>query len=183
MRYAPSFSDHIHRYAFAMEYAWKRDVLDAGCKDGFGSQPLSWVAKSITLADIEPKWLNRPIKNKSGYACPTECVLVDFNKTFPEGGWDTIVSFEVIEHVDDPDFFVKNIAEHLRPGGRLVFSVPHMVENHEHKTLFDEEKIKALISKYLTITEFYIQDKKPYSNKPLYKNLRCYLGVAQKDED
>jgi hypothetical protein len=59
-----------------------------------------------------------------------------------------------------------------------VFSVPHMVVNIQHKTLFNEQKIKDLLSKYLVITEFYIQDKKIYSERPLYKNLKCYLGVC-----
>ncbi len=75
---------------------------------------------------------------------------------------------------------MKNITRALRPGGTLVFSVPHMVANREHKTLFDEEKIKALISKYLTIKEFYIQDKKYLNNKQMFKGLKCYVGVAVK---
>lgn len=179
IKYAPTFEDHIHRYAFAMMYAWKRDTLDAGSKEGFGAQVLSWAAKSITLADIEDKWLKQSEKN-GGYWCPATFVKADFNKGFPEGTWDTIVSFEVIEHVEDPDFYIANIAKALRPGGHLVFSVPHMVANHEHKTLFDEAKIKEVIGKHLDIVEFYVQEKKYLNDKPMYKGLKCYVGVARK---
>lgn len=179
MRYCPTFQDHINRYAFAMRFAWKRDVLDAASKDGFGSQVLSWVAKSVTLSDINKTWLARA-EELGGYDCPASFVLCDFDKSFPEGNWDTIVSFETIEHVSDPDFFVRNMAKALRPGGHLIFSVPHMVDNHEHKTLFDETKIRELISRYLKIAEFYIQDKKYLTNTPRYKNLKCYVGVATK---
>lgn len=179
LKYAPTFQDHQHRYAFASFYSWKRDTLDAGSKEGFGAQMLSWTAKSITLADIDEKWLAQSKRN-GGYWCPADFVQVDFNQTFPEGTWDTIVAFEVIEHVDDPDFFIANIAKALRPEGRLVFSVPHMVPNEEHKTLFDEEKIKALISRHLDLEEFYIQDKKYLKDEPLFKWLKCYVGVARK---
>lgn len=178
-KFVHSYSDHIHRYAFALKHCYRVNVLDAGSKDGFGSQILSWAADRITLADISPEWLGFAEKN-GGYVAPATFILADFNKGFPEGQWDTIVSFEVIEHVDDPDFYLGNIAKALKPGGKLVFSVPHMVANHEHKTLFDEEKIKETVGKHLKITEFYVQDKKYLSNEPLYKGLKCYVGVAEK---
>lgn len=181
MKFIPSFQDHLARYVFALGHCYKKRVLDAGSKDGFGSTILSFGATHITLSDISPVWLLKQAPKKT-YYCPAEFVLKDFEKEFPEGKWDTIVAFEIIEHLEDPEFFIKNIAEHLNVGGKLVFSVPHMVANREHKVLFDEEKIKNLISKYLTIEEFYIQDKKIYSGKPLYKDLRCYLGVATLDK-
>lgn len=178
-RFAPSFSDHIARYAFAMNYCYKRSVMDAGSKDGFGSQNISWVARDITLVDIDHDWLE--LAKLGHYACPASFVECNFEESFPEGAWDTIVAFEVIEHLANPEVFVRNVAKALNPGGMLVFSVPHLVANHEHKTLFDEQGIKDLISKELEILEFYIQDKKPISGKPMYKGLRCYVGVARKN--
>ena len=180
-RFAPTFSDHIARYAFAINYCHKRKVLDAGSKDGFGSVNLSYVANELDLADISEGWLNSAKSLK--YNCPTKFHLVDLEKSFPEGMWDTIVAFELIEHLENPEFFIDNVSKHLNPNGILVFSVPHMVANREHKVLFDETKIRNLISNRLYIEEFYVQDKKVYSNKPLYKNLRCYLGVARHKED
>src|SRR3990167_7530457 len=123
-RFAPTFSDHIARYAFAMNYCHKRKVLDAGSKDGFGAINLSFVADSVDLADISPTWLGW--SKNLGYRCPTTFTLVDFEKDFPEGFWDTIVGFEVLEHLIAPQFFVDNIAKHLTPGGLFVFSTPHM---------------------------------------------------------
>lgn len=178
MRFAHSFKEHIHRYAFAMPYAYKRDVLDAASKDGFGAQILSWVANSVTLADVSHLWLGKA-KNNS-YACRASFIHSDFNVGFPEGSWDTIVSFETIEHVDNPEFLIENFAKALRKNGVLVFSVPHMVANHEHKTLFDEEKIRAMIGKHFDIEEFHVQDKEYLKDTPMYKGLKCYVGVARK---
>ena len=178
-KFVPSFKEHLVRYAFAMPFAYKRDVLDAGSKEGFGAHMLSYGANTVTLSDISQGYLDAG-KKWFNFFCPVEFVQCDFNKGFPEGEWDTIVSFEVIEHVKDPDFFVKNIAEHLLPGGHLVFSVPHMCPNHEHITLFDEEKIRALIERHLDLVVLHVQDKQIFSGEPLYKGLKCYVGVARK---
>jgi 2-polyprenyl-3-methyl-5-hydroxy-6-metoxy-1,4-benzoquinol methylase len=179
-KFIPTYQDHLARYVFALEYCYKKSVLDCGSQIGFGAWLLSLGAKHITLSDIDEGMLNKSKNLK--YDSQTEFVKCDFEKEFPEGKWDTITAFEVIEHLENPELFIKNVAEHLNDNGLFIFSVPHMVANRQHKTLFDEQKIKDLLSKYLTIKEFYIQDKKIYSGRSLYKNLKCYLGVCIKNE-
>ena len=173
-KFFPSYQDHLARYIFASEYCYKKNVLDCGSQIGFGASILSWASDKITLSDIDQRMLDKS-KNLF-YDAPTEFIQCDFDKEFPEGKWDVITAFEVIEHLENPELFIKNVSEHLT--GQFIFSVPHMVANIQHKTLFDEQKIKDLLSKYLDIQEFYIQDKKIYSGRPLYKNLKCYLGVC-----
>lgn len=181
MKYAPAFQEHIHRYTFAQPYAWKRHVLDLGCKEGYGTSVLSMVAKSVGGVDISKKWLQ--MAGQVMHWCTSYFFECDLSVDFPKGKWDCITAFEVIEHVDNPELLVKNIAEHLNPNGTLVFSVPHMMPHPEHKTLFDEESIKKLIGAHLEIEEFYIQDKKYLKDTPLYKGLVCYMGVARKHEN
>lgn len=176
MKFVPTYTTHLERYIFALEHSYKQRVLDVGCKDGDGSILLSYGATELDLADFNEKYLDTAKKND--YKCPTKFHLVDLEKDFPEGKWDTIVAFEILEHLEDPEFLVKNIKKHLRFGGSFVFSVPNMVANREHKVLFDKKKIQDLISKYFTITEFYEQKDKVLSGKPNYKGLLCYVGVA-----
>lgn len=148
---------------------------------GFGAHLLSYVANKVTLSDISEKALTMANKlNK--FFCPVEFIPADFEKEFPVSldGYDTIVCFETIEHLNDPHLFLKNVRDQLKAGGQFVFSVPDMVEAQDHKQLYDEKKIKELISQYLTIEEFYVQDKNPITGKPLYKELRCFVGVARK---
>lgn len=38
--------------------------------------------------------------------------------------WDSIAAFQVLEHIPDPLPFLRSLVEHLRPGGKLVISVP-----------------------------------------------------------
>ena len=179
-RIPTAFVPHLERYVFACHYSYKKKVLDLGGKDGYGSVLMSLFAKHITLTDIRKEWLEIAGLNNT-FLCDTDIVEKDLEKGFPEGTWDTMVAFEIIEHVEDPDFLIKNITEHLEKGGILVFSVPHLTPHLDHKTLFDEDTIRRLISKHLEIKEFYKQDSYGISKKPMYKYPAItYVGVAQK---
>jgi len=171
------FRQHLERYVFSTIYCDKKKVLDLGSKDGYGSHLISSYASYLTLTDCVGKYLEQAEKYYR-FLCPVEFIQIDFNKEFPEGEWDTIVAFEIIEHVNNPDNFVKEIAKHLPSKGKLVFSVPHMYKNIAHKTLFDAESIVTLISKYLMLEEFYIQDS--YGISKELTNNNCYVGIAVK---
>ena len=54
------------------------------------------------------------------------------------------------------------------------------MKSPEHKQLFNEESIKNLVNKYFNLKEFYKHTTKPICNRPLYKNLIDYVGVAVK---
>src|SRR3990167_3980345 len=122
MRRIPQyFTPHLERYVYASNYTLDKKVLDAGSKDGYGSVIMSNFAKSLTLADIGAVWLNQAKRHH--YLCATDFIVSDFEKEFPEGQWDVIVAFEIIEHLEDPDFFLDNIRKALAPGGKLIFSI------------------------------------------------------------
>lgn len=171
------FRQHLERYVFATPHCDRNRVLDLGSKDGYGAHLISFYASHVTLADCVGKYLLQAQKYYH-FLSDVDFVEVDFNKKFPKGNWDTIVAFEIIEHVENPDNLVKEIANHLPKGGKLVFSVPHMKPNIAHKTLFNEESITKLIRKYLNIEEFYIQDS--YGISKELTNNNCYVGVATK---
>ena len=171
------FIQHLEKYVFSMPYCQKKRVLDLGSKEGYGSHLISHTASHIDLADCSGLYLVQA-KKYYRFLCPVDYIQIDFNEMFPEGEWDTIVAFEIIEHVDNPDNFVKEIADHLPKGGKLVFSVPHMKPNIAHKTLFDEELITKLISKYLTIERFYVHDS--FGISQIDTNNKGYVGVATK---
>lgn len=175
----PAFTEHLERYLFAMPLVDGKKVLDAGCKDGFGAHLLSYGAAHVTLADISPTFLAKAQKHYR-YFSSVDFVVSNFDHEFPEGHYDAVVAFEVIEHVSDPDFFVANIAAHLNPGGILIFSVPDMMPHEEHKTLFNLNSIRHLIQRHMDLDQFYIHDMHQFTYKPLYKGTRCYLGTAYK---
>ena len=153
-------------------------MLDLGCKDGYGAHILSQFAEHIILADRNEEWLG--IAKNHRYYSRVGFQIVDLEKSFPEGNYDVVVAFEVIEHVANTESLLENIADSLNEGGILVFSVPHMIENPDHKVLFDEEKIKNLISRRFKIQEFYIQNRFCISGKTIKRPEKTYVGVAIK---
>lgn len=179
MKFIPTFTENLARYVFALNYCGRKTVIDVGCQDGHGSHIISYGANSITAVDISKTDLPKALK-RFIFHCPIVFKECDFEKDFPDGEWEVAVCFEVIEHVEDGDFLVKNISEHLKSGGKFVFSVPHMIPNRFHKHLYDEKKIKDLISRHFRLDEFYVQDKTIISGKPTYKGLVGYVGVATK---
>lgn len=180
-RYAKTWQHHQARYVFALPYCYRKKVLDAGSQMGFGAHLISYVANNLTLSDISERALSMALK-LNNFMCPVQTVQADFEKEFPAStdGFDVILSFETIEHLADPHLFLQNIKKSLKADGKFIFSVPDMVDAQDHKQLYDEERIKALISQYFTIEEFYIQDKNVISDKKLYKGLRCFVGVCVK---
>jgi 2-polyprenyl-3-methyl-5-hydroxy-6-metoxy-1,4-benzoquinol methylase len=177
-KFIQTFSDHLARYIFASERCRGLSVIDVGSNSGFGSHILSYSANNITGVDNDDRLIQQS-KSYYKYFCDFNVIKCNLDEGFPDGKWDVATCFEVIEHVEDPEFLIKNIFAHLKENGVLIFSVPHMVNNRLHKTLFDEEKIKSLISKYGNIEEFYLQGKKTISGNQMYKGLKCYVGVAR----
>lgn len=72
----------------------------------------------------------------------------------PQGQFDLIGAFDVIEHIDDDLAAVSSIAQRLKPGGKFVMTVPahqwmwsaHDVLNH-HKRRYSKRRLKELIAR------------------------------------
>ncbi len=73
-----------------------------------------------------------------------EYVSLDFRQTHPEldivadvqkmpmgdNSFDSVICIEVLEHVPNPELALTEILRVLKPGGKLVFSVPHFLYLH-----------------------------------------------------
>ena len=105
-----------------------KDVLDVGCVDHSASTESSerWMHKHLCAAagsivglDIEEadcaELRRRGYNVVAGDACSTRL----------EREFDVVVAGEIIEHVENPGVMIRNLAAHLRPGGKLVLTTPH----------------------------------------------------------
>ena len=50
---------------------------------------------------------------------------------FPDGSFDSVLCNQVLEHVFNPDEFLGEIARVLKPGGKLLLTVPFVWDEHE----------------------------------------------------
>jgi 2-polyprenyl-6-hydroxyphenyl methylase/3-demethylubiquinone-9 3-methyltransferase len=98
-------------------------ILDIGCGAGVLCEPLAQLGATVVGADPGPAILHvaRRHAAESGvsvdYRCATAEDLADEGETF-----DVVLALEVIEHVTDPDLFLRRCAELVAPGGIMILS-------------------------------------------------------------
>jgi len=168
-RLVPSYTgdtaiEHLHRYAFAAEYARDKDVLDIACGEGYGSNLLARVAASVVGVDISHEVVAHA-RNKYGRTikfCVGSCTRVPL----ASDSFDTIVSFETLEHIDDHDGMLQEVKRVLRRDGVFIISTPdklnygHLVGdagNPFHVRELSSEEFVNLLKRYFKNTYFYEQ--------------------------
>ena len=116
--------ESFHRYFAAAELCRGREVLDVASGEGYGSDILAGAARKVTGLDICSEAVE---KAKSKYAadnlsfvCADACAM-----PFPDGSFDCVVSFETIEHLEEPERLLAEIHRVLTPSGFVIVSSPN----------------------------------------------------------
>lgn len=125
---------HLQRYMFAQERIVGRRVLDLACGVGYGSYILAQAtSREVTGVDLDAEAV---AYGQRHYTRPGLRLLVGDALRWGEVGekFDTIVSFETIEHLPAPPAFVARLAERLPPDGRLIVSAPNTLQ-HKRKAI------------------------------------------------
>jgi 2-polyprenyl-6-hydroxyphenyl methylase/3-demethylubiquinone-9 3-methyltransferase len=95
----------------------KVNILDIGCGGGLLSEPLSRLGANVTAIDASKKNIEvakfhaKKNKLKIKYLCLSPEKL-NINKKF-----DVVLNMEIVEHVDDLNFFIKKSSELLKKNG------------------------------------------------------------------
>ncbi len=105
----------------------KYSLLDVGCGNGGSLIKLSGLFAACHGIDVDEnnlKLLQSKIKdlNLNSVSCSQENATREFCKGRQ---FDRIVSFEVLEHLDDDRVAAINIFKKLRAGGKIAISVPN----------------------------------------------------------
>jgi SAM-dependent methyltransferase len=117
---APLYATEKQEYAFAAANLEKGDrVLDVGC--GWGH--FAAHARDVTYKGIE-------LSESAAQFCQARGLDVErkFAAQIAEehpDGFDAVTSFQVLEHVEDPAQFFADCVRNVRPGGKLIISVPN----------------------------------------------------------
>jgi 2-polyprenyl-6-hydroxyphenyl methylase/3-demethylubiquinone-9 3-methyltransferase len=100
-------------------------VLDAGCGNGFIAARIAGRGHNVIAIDASPTGVELARVAHPGVRYEVKSVYDDLNSLMPHGGWDLIISSEVIEHLSRPSAFLANMNRHLRPGGWLILTTPY----------------------------------------------------------
>lgn len=138
---------HYDRYKTATLYVPEKQVLDIACGAGYGSQMLSQAgARSVIGVDVCSQTVNYANKNYPSPNLTFICANAE-EFTWPES-FDVIVSFETMEHLQQPAQFLNRLHSLLVPGGCLLLSVPLGETRHFdpfHLHAFSQDEVGALL--------------------------------------
>ncbi len=99
-------------------------VLEVGCSSGFMLYPL--IEAGYECVGIEPSGVFRDYLRARKIDCHDS--LDALRALRPTGGFDAIMHFFVLEHVAEPEAFLRGQLDLLRPGGVLVCEVPNAAD-------------------------------------------------------
>src|ERR1700722_279943 len=118
------FRRHEVDYQRLTQHCADREVLEAGCGEGYGADLIAGVARRVTALDYDEATVAhvraRYPRVQVRHANLTDLPLAD-------GSVDVAVNFQVIEHLWDLARFVSECARVLRPSGLLMVSTPNRI--------------------------------------------------------
>ena len=145
--------EHQHRYRFAAELVEGLRVLDAASGEGYGSQILGARAASVTGVELDAETVEHARRRYRS------CTFVRGDVTalpFEAASFDAVVSFETVEHVEEPAVAFAEFFRILIPGGLLIVSTPNVSGapdtatdvNPFHHAELDEPALRAALAQF-----------------------------------
>ncbi len=130
------------------------EYLDVGCFNSPMPGLLANKGNEVWAIDYAPKVITtlKGLFPKVNYIC------IDFmSLPFKDDYFDYIVAGEVIEHLEDPTSFIKELKRVLKPGGMLAISCPfeELISqdsvSKEHLWGFTEDDLRKLLLEFKEI--------------------------------
>ncbi len=163
-------NEHLARYTFAARLSRGKRVLDAGCGAGYGSAELARGAERVVGMDraaeaVEFARAHYPAANL--WFERGSCTSLPH----PDGSFDLVVAFEVIEHLENWREFLAEARRVLAPCGQFIVSTPNRLYYtesrgadganpfHVHEFSFDEfrEELAAVFPNVALFLENHVE--------------------------
>jgi len=150
-----NLQQHIARYNLTLK-SCTGSVLDLACGIGYGSFLMSLVANSVTGVDISKKAVDYALTNfvKENLGFVESDILKFKNEPV-----DLVVSLETVEHIKDLDRLEDKFLQLLKPGGKLIYSVP-LYENYDNPYHFHRFTLETGLKLFseLQLEDYVIQN-------------------------
>jgi 2-polyprenyl-3-methyl-5-hydroxy-6-metoxy-1,4-benzoquinol methylase len=157
---------HKDRYLFASGYIKNLQlkagsvILDAACGTGYGTDILKNIQDvKIIGVDISSEAIAYATRKYGGDRCVFKQGDVKVLADFSPDSFDAVVSFETIEHIDQPLVFLERLKCLLKPGGVLILSTPNKWgPTKDHKFDYDYNLLLEHVKEFLQVEEVFAQN-------------------------
>ncbi|NLR60278.1 class I SAM-dependent methyltransferase [Chitinophaga polysaccharea] len=138
------FQRHVFAYkAIPMEYLLHKQVLELGCGEGYSLDLLARHTAHYRAVDKKKPQATLPA-NASFQTCH-----LPYLTGITDNSYDTVICFQVIEHIHDDHALLREIKRVLKPGGRLLLTTPNkymsLSRNPFHVREYLPSAMKALM--------------------------------------
>ena len=153
---------HLARYTFSVPYAAGRTVLDVACGAGYGTALLSESARWAVGVDLSEEAVRYA---RARYPRNNAAFFVGDAQRLPfmDAAFETVVSFETIEHLSRIPEYLEEVRRVLRPGGVFVVSTPKARQttlrpaNPHHTIEYAARDFRRLLERHFRFIELYSQ--------------------------
>jgi ubiquinone/menaquinone biosynthesis C-methylase UbiE len=139
----------LYAYEKAVEYI-EGKVLELGCGTGRGLELFAHKCEDYTGIDKEGGLLAVHRKNYPNFTFLDQNMPPFANVA--DNSIDWLVTFQVIEHIEDDNQFVKEIHRVLKPGGKAIVTTPNIKQtlsrNPWHIREYTGKELETLFAKH-----------------------------------
>lgn len=158
------FQEHLARYRFAADHLQAGRALDIATGTGYGADLLSQIpGSSVVGVDVDRAALQKARRDYS--RSELSFVRADgIHLPFAASSFQTIVTLETLEHIDDDRGYLAELARVLRPDGVCVLSTPnqeysrrHRISNPYHVREYTASALRRLLKEYFANVDVFYQ--------------------------
>ena len=149
----PSENVIFQRHMIAYKEAAKivnGTVLEIGCGEGYGISELAKFSNKYIGVDKFDTFISDDLRNN--YDIVFHKMEIPPLKNIEENSVDFVVTFQVIEHIQDDNYFLQEIFRVLKPGGKLLLTTPNKLmslsRNPWHIREYSPKEMKDILKKY-----------------------------------
>lgn len=114
---------HLFAYAEAeRQLGNTRLILEIGTGEGYGASYLSSRCPEIVATDLSWDALRHA---STHYPKVLYCQTLGTDLAFSSASFDAVISFQVIEHIEDASSYLGEVRRVLKPGGRFILTTPN----------------------------------------------------------
>lgn len=135
----------LKAYYAAQPYV-QGNLLEVGCGEGRGIQLLSPLSSTYLAIDKITDIIEKLSKEYANVQF-RQAIVPPF-EGIPDNSFDVVVSFQVIEHIENDRLFLEEIHRVLKPGGKAFITTPNikktLTRNPWHIREYTAEELHAL---------------------------------------